>query len=285
MLSQNHFPVNRLDHLAFNGYRVPVAPEPVLQVTPVAEVAVVGNSSSGKTEAHRVGVSFNKQTDDMLALRLVVQNTSNDKILLSPESVTYQYCRQPLQPGNQIECIKKSPVVDPELAIFDNRREQNHRLAVHAAHERSQAVMGTLNLMTGAMAAASGDTEAIEEVLENQRDLKLTSLSKSGDSTRGWKTGDRKGFCMTKPLERRRSDQRNLEGLLLIPLEQQAQLLFVEVNIAGTPKVQFLQSHRRPEQLKQRQRLNQRGQPGAGPRTNRKACASRASWPSHPRKR
>ena len=151
-----------------------VAPEPVLQVTPVAEVVEWRRGEQlvwQETETHRVGVSFNKQTDDMLALRLVVQNTSNDKILLSPESVTYQYCRQPLQPGKQIECIKKSPVVDPELAIFDNRREQNHRLAVHAAHERTQAVMGTLNLMTGVVAAASGDTEAIDEVLENQRDL------------------------------------------------------------------------------------------------------------------
>jgi hypothetical protein len=133
---------NRLALLLFAAALPPLAaggcatPEPLVRLAPIGPRAawLSGRPVVAKEEGGiRVAVAFDQQVDDALAMRVEVENDSDEPVDVSPRRVTFVTC-----PTAQREsCGDTQPVTDPEqmLMALDAARSRERAQAAndHAA--------------------------------------------------------------------------------------------------------------------------------------------------------
>jgi hypothetical protein len=126
-------------------------PRPLVRLNPVSsDVVWVGGRASVQKEVDgvRVATAFEHQDGPTLAVRVEIENRTDDRLEVSPQEITFSSCRSLVVTS----CSPSRRVIDPEAALAALDVAQSRGIAEEA---NSQAFFGSLMLLSAVGDVAS----------------------------------------------------------------------------------------------------------------------------------
>ncbi|MEP6655345.1 MAG: hypothetical protein ABJA82_18410 [Myxococcales bacterium] len=204
------------------------APAPLVSLRPrAAPVVWVAGRASIRQEQDGVTVAtaFEHQDGDKLAVRVEVQNGTDQQIEVGPRRITFMTCTDP----TPTSCSRASRVVDPEaaLAAIDQQRSLEEADAQNTALLNGSLLL--LSAVSDVATVASGkpdrttglQTAAAANEMENDRQRRDSALSSFAAQRQLWSNA---AFRRTTLFP-----SSGHGGLVFIPIDLQTRYLWVDV--------------------------------------------------------
>ena len=207
-------------------------PAPIYRLDPRApDVIWVGGRASVQQERAgiRVATAFERQQGDTLALRVEIQNGTEARLEVGPQTIWHSPCASP----SVGSCRSSEKVIDPEavLARIDEKQSVDR-----AAASNSQVALGTLVLLS-----AVADTAAIASgQADRTTGLKTVSTANLMASDAANRSGGLASLEQQRQAWSNEALRRNTlfpgqgtSGVVFVPIFPDARFVWVQLRVGG----------------------------------------------------